>query len=571
MQRRMIHVPGNPFAGFTGAQMTDTLTPSNAAAFNGIRDVDVAIIGAGPAGLTAGYLLTKAGKSVAIIEKDEVYVGGISRTVEHEGYRFDIGGHRFFSKSQQVVDLWNEILPDDFIQRPRMSRIYYEGKFYSYPLRAFEALGNLGILRSTACMASYFWYKAFPIRDVRSFEDWTTNQFGHKLYSIFFKTYTEKVWGMPCNEMSADWAAQRIKGLSLWGAVTDGLKRSLGLNKKPNDGMAAKTLLETFRYPRLGPGMMWDAARDKIIATGRGEVLMGHALEQLAAIGPNDEGFNWSMTAKGKEGTVQIRARHAISSAPMRELSRRIHPLPQSSLEASKLRYRDFLTVALMVKSEDLFPDNWIYIHDERVQVGRVQNFRSWSPEMVPEEDMACVGLEYFCFEGDGLWSSTDDELVAQATREMEILGLCDPAKVVKGAVVRQEKAYPVYDDDYETNVQAMRSELEEKHPTLHLVGRNGMHRYNNQDHAMMTAMLTVENILAGTRVYDTWCVNEDAEYHEAGDEGEQERIAARELAVGSDALPLSEDQVAALTSLRGVPERIKREEPAEQDVRKRA
>ncbi|MEE4153335.1 MAG: NAD(P)/FAD-dependent oxidoreductase [Erythrobacter sp.] len=551
--------------------MTDTLTPSNAAAFNGIRDVDVAIIGAGPAGLTAGYLLTKAGKSVAIIEKDEVYVGGISRTVEHEGYRFDIGGHRFFSKSQQVVDLWNEILPDDFIQRPRMSRIYYEGKFYSYPLRAFEALGNLGILRSTACMASYFWYKAFPIRDVRSFEDWTTNQFGHKLYSIFFKTYTEKVWGMPCNEMSADWAAQRIKGLSLWGAVTDGLKRSLGLNKKPNDGMAAKTLLETFRYPRLGPGMMWDAARDKIIATGRGEVLMGHALEQLAAIGPNDEGFNWSMTAKGKEGTVQIRARHAISSAPMRELSRRIHPLPQSSLEASKLRYRDFLTVALMVKSEDLFPDNWIYIHDERVQVGRVQNFRSWSPEMVPEEDMACVGLEYFCFEGDGLWSSTDDELVAQATREMEILGLCDPAKVVKGAVVRQEKAYPVYDDDYETNVQAMRSELEEKHPTLHLVGRNGMHRYNNQDHAMMTAMLTVENILAGKRVYDTWCVNEDAEYHEAGDEGEQERIAARELAVGSDALPLSEDQVAALTSLRGVPERIKREEPAEQDVRKRA
>ena len=553
--------------------MTLNSSPSIAARTSGIRDVDVAIIGAGPAGLTAGYLLTKAGKSVAIIEKDEVYVGGISRTVEHEGYRFDIGGHRFFSKSKAVVDLWNEILPDDFIQRPRMSRIYYEGKFYSYPLRAFEALGNLGILRSTACMASYFWYKAFPIKDVRSFEDWTTNQFGHKLYSIFFKTYTEKVWGMPCNEMSADWAAQRIKGLSLWGAVSDGLKRSLGLNKKPNDGMAAKTLLETFRYPRLGPGMMWDAARDKILATGRGNVLMGHALEQLAAIGPNDEGFNWSMTAKSSEGSVQIRARHTISSAPMRELSRRIHPLPQSTLEASKLRYRDFLTVALMVKSDDLFPDNWIYIHDERVQVGRVQNFRSWSPEMVPEDDMACVGLEYFCFEGDGLWSSSDEDLVAQATREMQILGLCDPAKVVKGAVVRQEKAYPVYDDDYETNVQAMRSELEDKHPSLHLVGRNGMHRYNNQDHAMMTAMLTVENILAGQRIYDTWCVNEDAEYHEAGDEGAQERIAARE--VESEARPLSEDQVAALTSMRGVPGRLKPEDApkvaGEQDVRKRA
>ena len=246
--------------------------------------VDVAIIGAGPAGLTAGYLLSKAGKRVAIIEKDPTYVGGISRTVEHEGYRFDIGGHRFFSKSAAVVDLWNEILPDDFIQRPRMSRIYYEGKFYSYPLRAFEALRNLGLWRSGLCMLSYGWSKLAPIKDVRSFEDWTSNQFGKKLYSIFFKTYTEKVWGMPCNEMSADWAAQRIKGLSLWGAVTDGLKRSLGLNKRPNDGQAVKTLLETFRYPRLGPGMMWDAARDRIVERG-GIVLMGHGLKQLASDG----------------------------------------------------------------------------------------------------------------------------------------------------------------------------------------------------------------------------------------------------------------------------------------------
>jgi len=519
------------------------------------HSVDVAIIGAGPAGLTAGYLLTKQGKSVAIIEKDETYVGGISRTVEHEGYRFDIGGHRFFSKSQAVVDLWNEILPDDFIQRPRMSRIYYEGKFYSYPLRAFEALGNLGILRSTACMLSYLRYKLFPIKNVKSFEDWTTNQFGRKLYSIFFKTYTEKVWGMPCDEMSADWAAQRIKGLSLMSAVVDGLKRSLGLNKKPNDGQAVKTLLETFRYPRLGPGMMWDAARDRIMATGKGRVLMGHALEELAAIDGKDDGYNWSMTARSANGTVRIRAKDAISSAPMRELSGRIRPLPQSSLQAGKLRYRDFLTVALMVKSEDLFPDNWIYIHDERVQVGRVQNFRSWSPEMVPDNDMACVGLEYFCFENDGLWSSSDEDLIEQAKREMEILGLCDPRKVVKGAVVRQEKAYPVYDDDYEANVQAMRVELEEKHPSLHLVGRNGMHRYNNQDHAMMTAMLTVENILAGRRIYDTWCVNEDAEYHEAGNEGEETAIAAGTMAQSRQ--PLTEDQVAALTSLRGVPERI--------------
>lgn len=527
----------------------------------GIIDCDVAIIGAGPAGLTAGYLLTKAGKRVAIIEKDDTYVGGISRTVEHEGYRFDIGGHRFFSKSQQVVDLWNEILPDDFIQRPRMSRIYYEGKFYSYPLRAFEALWNLGIFRSALCMASYFWVKAFPVRNVKSFEDWTTNQFGKRLYSIFFKTYTEKVWGMPCDEMSADWAAQRIKGLSLWGAVTDGLKRSLGLNKKPNDGQAVKTLLETFRYPRLGPGMMWDAARDKIVASGKGEVLMGHALERVA-----DDGNGWTMTAKGPRGTATIRAKDVISSAPMRELSKRLHPLPASTLQANYLKYRDFLTVALMVEGEDLFPDNWIYIHDSKVKVGRVQNFRSWSPEMIPDENMACVGLEYFCFEGDGLWSMSDDDLVALATDEMEILGLVDRRKVKSGAVVRQEKAYPVYDETYAANVDAMRVELEEKHLTLHLVGRNGMHRYNNQDHAMMTAMLTVENILAGKRVYDIWCVNEDAEYHEAGDEGADRALPAREV----EAKPLNEDQVAALTSIRGVPERIV-DEPADEDLRKSA
>jgi protoporphyrinogen oxidase len=486
---------------------------------------DVAIIGAGPAGLTAAYLLTKEGYSVTVIEKDPTYVGGISRTVEHEGFRFDICGHRFFSKSEEVVALWNEILPDDFIQRPRMSRIYYEGKFYSYPLRAFEALWNLGIFRSTLCMISYAQSKILPNRKVRSFEDWTINQFGRKLYSIFFKTYTEKVWGMPCDEMSADWAAQRIKGLSLGAAVVDGLKRSLGLNKRPNDGMATKTLLETFRYPRLGPGMMWDAARDKVVAGGN-HVLMGQALKQLTQ---DQKTGRWRVTTTDQQGKSQvIDAAHVISSAPMRELAARIHPLPQCALGAApQLKYRDFLTIALKIRSEDLFPDNWIYIHDSKVQVGRVQNFRSWSPEMVPDPAIACVGLEYFCFEGDGLWSSSDTDLIALATKEMAILGLCNPDDVVGGAVVRQEKAYPVYDDDYAAHVETMRAELEEKHPTLHMVGRNGMHRYNNQDHAMMTAMLTVRNIMAGERIYDIWGVNEDAEYHESGTEGEQAALAS--------------------------------------------
>jgi len=501
------------------------------------QNVDVAIIGAGPAGLTAAYLLTKQGLSATVIEKDPVYVGGISRTVELDGFRFDIGGHRFFSKSQQVVDLWNEILPDDFIQRPRMSRIYYEGKFYSYPLRAFEALWNLGVWRSTLCMASFAKARLFPNRNVRSFQDWTVNAFGHKLFSIFFKTYTEKVWGMPCDEMSADWAAQRIKGLSLWGAVVDGLKRSLGLNKKPNDGMATKTLLETFRYPRLGPGMMWEAARDRVIEGGN-QILMAHSLKQLA----QDQGTQrWRVVADGPDGDVIINAAHVISSAPMRELAARIHPLPETLPEAMELKYRDFLTVALMIKSEDLFPDNWIYIHDSKVQVGRIQNFRSWSPEMVPDESVACVGLEYFCFEGDGLWSSADADLIDLAKKEMAILGLCNPDDVVGGAVVRQEKAYPVYDDAYADHVLAMRTELEAVAPTLHLVGRNGMHRYNNQDHAMMTAMLTVRNIEAGTRVYDVWGVNEDAEYHESGEEGQD-----------------VEGQRAALASERLVPSRLK-------------
>ena len=485
--------------------------------------VDVAIIGAGPAGLTAAYQLTKLGLSVTVIEKDPVYVGGISRTVEYQGFRFDIGGHRFFSKSKEVVDLWNEILPDDFIERPRMSRIFYGGKFYSYPLRAFEALFNLGIWTSALCMASYAKAKAFPKKEVKSFEDWVVNQFGHKLYSIFFKTYTEKVWGMPCDEMSADWAAQRIKGLSLGKAVIDGLKRSLGLNKKPNDGMETKTLLESFRYPRKGPGMMWEAARDRVVEGGNA-VLMGHALKAMRF---DDATQRWNVQASHGDAIVTINAGHVISSAPMRELASRIQPMPQTIPAAMDLHYRDFITVALMIRAQDLFPDNWIYIHEEGVKVGRVQNFRSWSPEMVPDPGIACVGLEYFCFEGDGLWNSSDADLIALATRELAQLGLCRAEQVTGGAVVRQEKAYPVYDDSYRDNVEALRVELETRYPTLHMVGRNGMHRYNNQDHAMMTAMLTVKNIVAGERIYDVWNVNEDAEYHESGNEGERAALAS--------------------------------------------
>ncbi len=490
-------------------------------------DAEVFVIGAGPAGLTAAYCLTKQKRSVLVIEKDPFYVGGISRTVSYKDFLFDIGGHRFFSKAKEVVDLWHEILPDDFIERPRLSRIYYGGKYYSYPLSAFEALSNLGLFKSAACMLSFACAKAFPIAEARTFHQWVRNQFGEKLFSIFFKTYTEKVWGMSCDEISADWAAQRIKGLDLGVAVINSLKRAL----KPTgaarqSGPVVKTLIESFQYPRRGPGMMWEAAACKIEARG-GRILMGRALQRLAFDRSRDV---WKIDVSTTDGkTESYAARHVVSSAPVRELVEKITPPPRSLRNARALRYRDFLTVALMVKKPDLFPDNWIYIHDPAVQVGRVQNFRSWSPEMVPP-GMSCLGLEYFCFEGDGLWTASDADLIALATKEIAQIGLVTADDVVDACVVRQPKAYPVYDDSYRDNVAAVRHDLETKYPTLHLVGRNGMHKYNNQDHAMMTAMLTARNILAGKRIHDVWDVNEDAEYHETGESGVKEALASERL-----------------------------------------
>ncbi len=492
--------------------------------------VDVAIIGAGPAGLTAAYLLSKEGYRVAVIERDPHLVGGISRTVAYRGYRFDIGGHRFFSKSREVVALWNEILPDDFIQRPRMSRIYYDGKFYSYPLRGFEALRNLGIWRSALCMASYGYSRLFPRKDVKSFQDWTINQFGEELFSIFFKTYTEKVWGMSCDEISADWAAQRIKGLDLWSAMANALRRSVNPragDAAPESGEVIKTLIESFRYPRKGPGMMWEAAARRVAERG-GVIHMGHRLERL---GYDRAARRWHIAARQPDGTLaSFTASQVVSSAPIRELCRALDPAPACVTAAEGLRYRDFLTVALVVQNPEPFPDNWIYIHEPSVKVGRIQNFRSWSPEMIADPNVTCLGLEYFCFEGDGLWSKTDPELIAMATGELATIGIAQPGEITDGCVVRQRKAYPVYDEGYRERVDAIRAELAESYPTLHLVGRNGMHKYNNQDHAMMTAMLCVQNIVAGKPVYDLWRVNQDAEYHEAGAAGAKEALASERL-----------------------------------------
>lgn len=465
----------------------------------------IAIIGAGPAGLTAAYLLLKAKQQVYIFEKDKKYVGGISRTEEYKGFLFDIGGHRFFSKSQEVENFWTEILGDEMLVRPRSSKIYYKNTFFSYPLKASEALFKLGILESFYCVASYLKAKIYPIKNPINFEDWVINQFGRRLYSIFFKTYTEKVWGISCREISADWAAQRIKGLSLSSAI----KNSLFKSSSKKDQII-KTLIDSFRYPKKGPGQMWETCLNKCLDMGL-QIEMNSEINGLIY-----ENKNWHIKINNKliDNSFDV----VISSAAIKDIIPNILPAIQSKtlLAANKLHYRDFITVVLIMNDEQIFSDNWIYIHESKVKVGRVQNFKSWSPFMVPDDTKACYGLEYFCFENDGLWNASDKELIALASKEFEQIGLGKVEDVIDGYVVRQAKAYPVYDKAYKENIQEIILELK-NYKGLYLVGRNGMHKYNNQDHSMMTAMLAVKNILADKEIYNLWNVNQDAEYHEEG------------------------------------------------------
>jgi len=461
----------------------------------------VAVIGAGPAGLTAAYLLSKQGVRTTVLEADDT-VGGLSRTAQYRGFRFDIGGHRFFTKIEPVQRLWDEILGDEFISVPRLSRIYYDGKFFDYPLKAGNALKGLGPINAMTIVLSWLkWrFRPYPVED--TFEQWVTNRFGKRLYQIFFKTYTEKVWGVPCSEIRAEWAAQRIQNLSLEKAIL----AAASLNRR---SPSIKTLIHEFKYPRLGPGQMWEMCRDRIVALGN-DVLLRHRVTAIDVA----SGRVSAVRVQTPEGTRQFGADHVISTAPLRSLVGALDPPAGADVRsaADGLRYRDFLVVALILKRDNVFPDNWVYIHSPGVRVGRIQNFNNWSRALVPEPGRTCLGLEYFCFKGDGLWASPDSHLIELATSELEQIGLARAADVDDGTVIRMPKAYPIYDSVYRDHLDVIRRYIDPI-GNLHTVGRNGMHKYNNQDHSMLTAMMTVWNMTGAS--HDVWAVNTDFDYHE--------------------------------------------------------
>jgi protoporphyrinogen oxidase len=468
---------------------------------------EIVVVGAGPAGLTAAYELVRNQVPATVLEADDV-VGGLSRTVERDGWRFDVGGHRFFTKVPRVEALWHEILPNgEFLLRPRQSRILYQGKFYDYPLRPYAALRNLGTAEAARCVLSYAWARLCPPADQSHLEGWVTARFGYRLYRHFFKTYNEKVWGMSPAAIQADWAAQRIKNLSLANAVLNGLR----LGRHQNQQITS--LIEEFHYPRYGPGMMWERCCELVEAAGS-KVHLGQPVTRIR----HEDGRVVSVETTADAAVTSYPVAHLISSMPLADLVRAMDPPvpPAVRAAADELRFRDFLTVAVVVPESQAFPDNWIYVHSPQVQVGRIQNFGTWSPAMV-KPGRTCLGLEYFVFTGGKLWELPDAELVKLGTHELATLGLVNPEQVGAGYVVRMPKAYPVYHQDFRTNVEVLREWLAEHARNVHPVGRNGMHRYNNQDHSMLTAMLTVDNIL-GRGDHDIWSVNVEVQYQEQND-----------------------------------------------------
>lgn len=465
-----------------------------------IPEKQFVVIGAGPAGLSAAYELAKRNLHPLVLEgRDKV--GGLSRTENYQGYHFDMGGHRFFTKVKEVNEMWGAVLNGNFLRRPRLSRIYYNSKFFSYPLKPLNALVGLGFWESTWILLSYLKWQIFPYRQEDTFEQWVTNRFGKRLFQTFFKTYTEKVWGIPCSELKAEWAAQRIKDLSLKTALV-----SMFLKPKKT----IKTLIEEFDYPRLGPGMMWKAVQEEI-ERRNGRVQLNSDVVQINRTGNRIDSI--VISDSGDQKTIQ--GTHFISSMPLSDFVKRLKPeAPSEVLKAAEgLKYRDFLTVCLIVNKPELFPDNWIYVHDPAVRVGRIQNFKNWSPDMVPDLSKTSLGLEYFCSEGDELWNMQDGDLIELGKREVQRIGVANYSDIESGCVFRVPKSYPVYDSDYRESLATLKKFVS-SFDNFQTVGRNGLHRYNNQDHAMLTGMLAVRNLALGEQ-NDLWSVNADQEYHE--------------------------------------------------------
>lgn len=515
----------------------------------------VVIIGAGPAGLTAAYEFQKLNKNYDITLIEELdQVGGISKTVNYKGNRIDIGGHRFFSKSDIIMDWWQDILPIDPAQkesftinyqnkarqvqassqqscdpdkimliRNRLSRIFYLRKFFDYPIKInLQTISNLGLLRIAKIFFSYSYARLFPIKQEKSLEDFFVNRFGQQLYRTFFKDYTEKVWGVSCQDIKPEWGAQRIKGLSITTAIVHFAKSLVQSNTSLNQKNVETSLIERFMYPKFGPGQLWEEVRDRCLANGAAlhqfEKVVGVHLDSAEKV----QSIETENTQTGQRKTYT--GDYFISTMPMKDLVNAMspqHTKARTKELANALVYRDFITVGLLLKDLKIknsdktsVKDNWIYIQESDVKVGRLQIFNNWSPYMVAKPDTAWIGLEYFCNEGDALWEKSEAEMKAFAIEEMIKIGIIEKDAVLDSVVVKVPKTYPAYVGGYE-HFDELRAEID-KIENLYLIGRNGMHRYNNQDHSMLTAILAVENIDKGIKSKDNiWEVNTEEDYHE--------------------------------------------------------
>ena len=459
-----------------------------------------AILGGGPAGLTAAHVLSLRGRPATVLEADGT-VGGIAKTVEFDGYRFDLGGHRFYTKLGPIQRFWEQVLGDQLMTRERLSRIYYRGQLFDYPLQAQSVFKGLGAVESARCAVSYLrWRHRLRHHEPQSFEEWVVSRFGKRIYEIFFESYTEKVWGIPGSEIRSEWAAQRIQNFTFWQALLGiiGVRRG-----------HATTLIEEFLYPRLGPGQLWEELAGRLEARG-----IPVRLNNRCVAVRHEAGRVESVSVRTNGNVSEHPVDAVLNSVPLSELVLGLEPAapPEVQAAARRLRYRNLCLVALMTDEPEPFPDNWIYLHDPGTVAGRVQNFGAWSPDMV-REGTTCLGVEYFCFPEDEIWNMTDSEAVELATAEMARIGLVNPDHVFNGVKVNVPKAYPMYDTEYREAVAEIRGYLEH-FENLRTFGRNGLHRYNNQDHSMWTAILATLNLVDGA-AHDVWSVNTRGEYLE--------------------------------------------------------